>query len=81
MNKIQPLALGVAIGVLWAVYVACAAIMAMFNWGGAFVVAMASFYIGYSASLAGALIGAVWALIDGFVAGVAIAWIYNSVAK
>lgn len=81
MNKCQPLALGVAIGVLWAVYVFSAAIMAMFGWGVALVNVLASFYIGYAASIAGAAIGAIWAFVDGFVAGVVIAWIYNIVAK
>ena len=81
MNKCQPLALGVAIGVLWSASVFLAAIFAMFGWGVAFVNVLASFYLGYGASIIGAIIGAVWAAIDGFVAGAVIAWIYNMVAK
>ncbi len=37
--------------------------------------------IGYAASAPGAIIGAVWGLIDGFIAGVIIGWPYNRVAK
>ena len=81
MQKCQPLALGVAVGVLWAFYVGCLAITAMFNWGSALVAPLASLYIGYGASIVGAIIGAVWAFVDGFVAGIVIAWIYNIVAK
>jgi hypothetical protein len=81
MNKCQPLALGVAIGVLWAVSVFFAGIFAIFGWGVAFVNVLASFYLGYGASIVGAIIGTVWAFIDGFVAGFVIAWIYNMVAK
>jgi hypothetical protein len=81
MNKCQPLALGVAIGVLWAVYVFFVGITAMFGWGAALVEALASLYIGYGASIIGAVIGAIWAFVDGFIAGVVIAWIYNAVAK
>jgi hypothetical protein len=81
MNKCQPLPLGVAIGVLWAIYVACLAITAMFGWGTALVAPLASLYIGYSASIIGAIIGAVWAFVDGFVAGVVVAWLYNLLAK
>jgi hypothetical protein len=81
MNKCQPLALGVAIGVLWALYVFCVGITAMFGWGAALVSALASLYIGYSATIVGAVIGALWAFVDGFVAGLVIAWIYNKVAK
>ncbi len=81
MNKCQPLALGVAIGVLWALYVFCVGITAMFGWGGPVVTLLSSLYIGYAASIVGAIIGAVWAVVDGFFAGVVIAWIYNVVAK
>jgi hypothetical protein len=80
MTKCQPLALGIAIGVLWAAYVFVAGIFAMFGWGTALVAALASLYIGYGASIIGAIIGAIWAFIDGFVAGVVVAWIYNLVA-
>jgi hypothetical protein len=81
MNKCQPLALGVAIGVLWAIYVFFVGITAMFDWGNALVEALASLYIGYEASVIGAIIGAIWAFVDGFIAGVVIGWIYNLVAK
>ena len=81
MDKCQPLALGVAIGVLWAIYIGLMAIIAMFGWGVDLVTAMASLYIGYSASIVGAIVGAIWAFIDGFIAGVVIAWVYNRVAK
>jgi hypothetical protein len=81
VNRCQPLALGIAIGVLSAIYVFFAGLFAMFGWGTALVETLASFYIGYSASIGGAIIGAIWALVDGFVAGVIIAWIYNLVAK
>ncbi len=81
MEKCQPVALGVAIGVLWAIYVGCVGITAMFGWGNALLAALASLYIGYQASVIGALIGAAWAFVDGFIAGVVIAWVYNWVAK
>ena len=81
MNKCSPNALGVAIGVLWAIYVLFCGIAAMFGWGVALVEALSSLYIGYAPSVSGALIGAVWAFIDGYIAGVVIAWIYNKLAK
>jgi hypothetical protein len=81
MNKCQPFALGIAIGVLWAIYVFSVGITAMFGWGNALVEALASLYLGYNASIVGAIIGAIWAFVDGLVAGVVIAWIYNMVAK
>ncbi len=80
-SKLQPLAFGIAIGVLWAIYIFFAGIFAMFGWGVAMVDALASFYLGYGASVIGAIIGAIWAFTDGFVGGFVIAWIYNMVAK
>jgi hypothetical protein len=81
MSKCQPLALGIAIGVLWAAAVFLLGIAAMFDWGTLLVETFASLYIGYAASIGGAIIGAIWALVDGFIAGVVIAWLYNAVAK
>lgn len=81
MNTCQPLALGIAIGVLSAFYIAGLAIVAMFDWGTELIAPIASFYIGYDASILGAVIGAAWGFFDGFAAGVIIAWIYNAVAK
>lgn len=81
MNKIQPVALGIAIGVLWAIYVFFIGIAAMFGWGIALVEVLASLYFGYEASVLGAVIGGIWAFVDGFIAGVVIAWIYNRLAK
>ena len=81
MEKCKPVALGVAIGVVWALYVGCLGIAAMFGWGGGLVLPLAALYIGYAPSVVGAIIGAVWAFVDGFVGGIVIAWIYNAVAK
>jgi hypothetical protein len=79
MEKCRPLALGIAFGVVWALYLFFIAISAKFGWGAALIAPIASLYIGYAASIGGAIIGAIWAFVDGFVAGVIIAWIYNAV--
>ena len=81
MNKFQPVPLGIAIGVLWAFYVLFVGILAMFGWGNAVVETLASLYIGYGASVIGAVVGALWAFVDGFIAGYIIAWVYNLAAK
>jgi hypothetical protein len=79
-NKIQPVPLGVAIGVLWAACVFFLGITAMFDWGGGIVDVLGSLYIGYTASVLGAIIGAIWAFVDGLVGGVLVAWLYNLMA-
>lgn len=42
---------------------------------------VSQFYIGYSFTWGGAIIGFVWGFVYGFVAGFLIAWIYNLVVK
>lgn len=81
MNRLSVNALGVAVGILWAVYVFFCGITAMFGWGVALVDALSSLYIGYAPSIPGAFIGLVWGFVDGYIAGVVIAWIYNRLAK
>ncbi|HSM20241.1 MAG TPA: bacteriophage holin [Hyphomicrobiales bacterium] len=81
MSQLKPVAFGLAIGVLCAIYVFFMGVFAMFGWGVPLVEMVASFYIGFGASIVGAIVGAIWAFIDGFVAGFIIAWVYNQVAK
>ena len=81
MKKFSPNALGIAIGVLWAVYVLFCGITAMFGWGIELVNAISSLYIGYGPSVLGAIIGALWGLVDAYIAGVVIAWLYNRQVK
>ncbi len=38
-------------------------------------------YRGYNISPAGSLIGLAWALVDGFVGGALLAWVYNALAE
>lgn len=81
MNKLSLNGLGVAFGILWALYVFFCGITAIFGWGTTLVTTLSSLYIGYSASIGGAIIGAVWGFVDGYIAGIIIAWIYNYMAK
>jgi len=77
----SPNALGISVGALWALYIFSGAIMAMFGWGMAFVKVFSSLYLGYAASFGGAVIGAIWAFVDGYVAGFVVGWLYNRLAK
>jgi hypothetical protein len=77
-TRLAPVALGLAFGVAWGVLALFTGLAAwLFGWGTAFVELIASLYIGYAPTLAGSVIGALWALADGFIAGVVIAWLYN----
>ena len=39
---------------------------------------IASIYVGFNLSFIGIIIGLVWAIIDGFVVGIILAWSYNA---
>jgi hypothetical protein len=47
----------------------------------AFVNGVGLLYLGYGPTPVGSAVGAVWGAIDGFVAGAAVAWLYNRIAE
>jgi hypothetical protein len=81
-NHLNIVSLGLALGIAWAVGAFFLGIMAwLFDWGTALVEIASSLYIGYKATFLGAIIGTVWAFVDGFIGGVIIAWLYNKFQK
>ena len=81
MNKLQPVPLGLAFGILWGISAFVLGLTAIGGWGSGIVAGLGTFYIGYGPSLVGAIIGAIWAFVDGLVGGVLLAWLYNLLAK
>ena len=69
VNKLNGLSLGLAIGITCAVYALFLGVAAwLFGWGTSVVEVLASLYIGYDATFLGAIIGTIWAFVDGFIA-------------
>lgn len=69
---------GLALGLVAAIYVFILGIVAsLFGWGVPVAVSLASLFIGFGPSFVGAIAGAVWAFVNGLIAGVLIAWFYN----
>lgn len=67
-DSVDPLALGLAGGVTWAFGVVVLALGAMWFPGWATAVSwIGQFYVGYTASLPGAVVGAVWGFFDVFI--------------
>ncbi|MGA8573609.1 MAG: bacteriophage holin [Desulfobaccales bacterium] len=81
MEKCNIKALAVAIGALWSFSVLLLGWMAAFGWGREIVTVLASLYLGYAPTFLGGIVGAIWAFIDGAIAGAIIAWVYNLVAQ
>ncbi|WP_035918972.1 bacteriophage holin [Legionella fairfieldensis] len=76
--KLHPLALGLALGVIWGISTLLMGLIATYYaYGKTFVAAMGSLYIGYEPSVSGSLIGGLIGFIDAFIGGVLVAWLYN----
>jgi len=76
--KLSPVGLGLAIGVLWAVYLLVMGLLGTYYaYGHPFIGAVGSLYIGYEPTVLGSFIGSAFGLVDGFVDGFILAWLYN----
>jgi len=78
-KELNPLALGLAIGVFWGATLAFFAIITFTggNYGSFMMRSLESIYIGYHPHPFGILIGFIWGFLDGFISGYIIAWLYN----
>ena len=80
--KLNIKAMGLAFGIVCSFYVIVLGLCATYaNWGTPWVDLIGSMYIGYKATLVGSLVGGVWALVDGGIAGLLIAFVYNKFAS
>ena len=70
---------GVALGCTWAIGILILGWIGWLSgWGILMIRVMGSVYLGFHATFWGTIIGAVWAFVDGFIAGIILAAIYNS---
>ena len=71
-------ALGLALGLVWGFTVMFSTLWLLFKGSsGEIISQLKYFYLGYTFSYEGAVIGFMWGFLDGFIVGVAIAWLYN----
>lgn len=75
--EIDSRAFGLACGILWSVAVAFLGFTARFGWGERWERLLADFYRGYNDTVGGAIIGGLWAFVDGFTGGYLLARLYN----
>ena len=75
-------AFGLAIGITWGLAIMFATWWLLYSGSpGAMISKLSSFFIGYSYSWGGAVIGFLWAFVYGFIAGIIVAWFYNLFSK
>lgn len=80
-SRLCPPALGLALGVFWGVAILIVGLLAHFaSYGTAFVTSMGMLYIG-GPSVLGSILAGFIGFVDGFIAGVIIAWLYNLFAN
>ena len=69
---------GLALGLTCALLVFLLGIMAgLFGWGAFLAQVLQNLFIGFAPTFVGSIAGAVWAFVDGFIAGALIAFFYN----
>ena len=80
--RLRVRALGIAVGVVWGLYVLLDTIWLIWRGGaGTAFQSLKSLYPGYDLTYGGAFVGLIWGFVDGFVAGVLVAWLYNKLHK
>lgn len=77
-GKASPMALGLALGVVWGVSVFLMGLSAhYFSYGVTFVESLQTLYIGYDISIGGAFVGGLIGFFDAFFFGLIVGWLYN----
>jgi len=81
--KFKPLALGVALGVVWGGALCITTLVSVYTgYGRLFLESLPqSLYPGYSISLVGSFLGLIYGFLDGLIGGALLGWIYNRIAK
>jgi len=74
--------LGLAVGVVWGLSILLGTWWLLLRGApGEMFSKLGSFYIGYSFSWDGAIIGFIWAFAEGFLAGFLLTWLYEKFSK
>ena len=81
MNKLNATAFGLAVGIIWAVFLFALVLLATYaDYGTSFVTLIGDLYCGVEASLTGALLALPWAFVDAFIGAWLIALLYNKLS-
>ncbi|GEM_PF-857999 len=75
--RLDPIAFGTALGTMMATFVGAVGLFSRLGWGEQWRTLFADAYPGFEADDGGTLVGMAWGAIDGFLAGLATAWLYN----
>jgi len=79
-TRLRVVSVALAAGLTWGFGVLLLGWVSGGGWGGRLVDVLSSVYVGYAPTFLGGLIGGAWAFVDGFVAGLVLAFFYNAFA-
>ena len=81
-NGLNARAFGLSAGIIWGLCIFIMTFFAFFTgYGFDFMNAISKLYIGYTVSIFGAFVGAVYGFVDAFIAFYIFAWLYNFIRK
>ncbi|WP_124193309.1 bacteriophage holin [Natrarchaeobius oligotrophus] len=76
-GRLDPLAFGFALGTTMAASVGFVGVVSRLGWARRWRVMLADLYPGFEEERGGTASGIAWGGLDGFAAGVTVAWLYN----
>ena len=79
-TKLSPIALGLALGVLWGASLLLLGLLTHFGYEGSVVASLRSMHVGYDFSILGSVIAGLVGFADGFIRGAIFACLYNCFA-
>ena len=75
--KLSPLALGLALGVLWGGSLLLLGLLTHYEFGGVIVASLKKVHVIYDLSFTGILAATLIGFVDGFFRGAILGWLYN----
>lgn len=80
--EIRKRALGLSLGLIWGLAILLGTWwLLIFGYKGEIWARLSQFFIGYSFTYGGAIIGFIWAFVYGFITGVLMGWFYDTFSK
>ncbi len=76
-KKLDPWALAASLGFTWMIGIVFLGVAAGLGWGEDLIPLISSIYLGFDTSAVGIVLGAIWAFVDGVIAGALLALFYN----
>jgi len=76
--KLRVTALGLAVGTMWGLVIFVATLWTAIAGRGMTLAKLGGYYVGYTVSFGGAVVGLLWGVVSGFILGALLAWLYNT---